>query len=83
MTRTATEVGIAVLERLLATNAERQRKAQLLREVVRRISAENPDLSAKQIQPLIPLAEVGRTTPPSVRTIQDHLAQLRSTSVLR
>jgi hypothetical protein len=89
MTRTAIEVGAAVLERFMLTNERRQARALKLRAAIRRILEQQPHLQPKQIPPLIPLHEVDRDTPPSLRTVQVHMRALgwsrspRSTSVLR
>jgi hypothetical protein len=80
MSRTATEVGAAVLAAFSRANAARQAEKAKCREAIRRLIERRPDLRPKQIPPLV-ATELGRL--PSVRTVQEHLKSLRDTSASR
>jgi hypothetical protein len=74
--KTTTEIGSAVLARLLAQAAARRAIGNLLRADVRAVLAQFPGpLTAKQV-----LKHLNRAPPPSLRRVQEVLAEIRAES---
>jgi hypothetical protein len=73
--KTATEIGQATLERLLAQAAANRASGDHLRTEVRAIWQQHPDFSAKRV-----LKRLTRRPRPSVRRVQEILKDLRAES---
>jgi hypothetical protein len=61
-------------------NAERKADGARLRKAIDRILATHPEFTAKHVLRALPLAELGRTEPPSVRALQWHIKAIRATN---
>jgi hypothetical protein len=63
---------------LIESNAARMAAAHRLRDAIRKVLQRYPHLEIRQIGPHLPLADLGLTEPPAIRTLQEHVQAIRA-----
>jgi len=63
---------------LIESNAARMAASHRLRDAIRKVLERRPALEVKQLPAHLPLAELGLTEPPALRTLQEHVAAIRA-----